>query len=71
MGRSGPGSLGHVAGFLFQKETGTQFDFVPFRGLGPALQDLVSGRVDLMIDAGIGSMQFVHDGSIKAYAVMD
>jgi tripartite-type tricarboxylate transporter receptor subunit TctC len=67
---SGAGSPGHIAGILFQKETGTQFGFVPYRGLGPALQDLVAGRVDLMIDAGLGSMQFVRDGSIKAFAVM-
>jgi tripartite-type tricarboxylate transporter receptor subunit TctC len=67
---SGVGSPGHVAGVLFQKETDTQFGFVPYRGLGPAVQDLIAGRVDLMIDAGLGSMQFVRDGSIKAYAIM-
>jgi tripartite-type tricarboxylate transporter receptor subunit TctC len=67
---SGAGSPGHIAGILFQKETDTQFGFVPYRGLGPALQDLVAGRVDLMIDAGIGAMPFVRDGSIKAYAIM-
>src|SRR5262249_48175791 len=39
-------------------------------GLGPALQDLVAGRVDLMIDAGLGAIEFVRNGSIKAYAVM-
>jgi tripartite-type tricarboxylate transporter receptor subunit TctC len=67
---SGAGSPGHIAGIFFQNETSTRFGFVPYRGLGPALQDLVAGRVDLMIDAGLGSMQFVRDGSIKAYAVM-
>jgi tripartite-type tricarboxylate transporter receptor subunit TctC len=67
---SGAGSPGHIAGILFQKETKTQFGFVPYRGLGPALQDLVAGRVDLMIDAGIAAMPFVRDGSIKAYAIM-
>ena len=64
------GSPSHIAGILFQKETDTRFGFVPYRGLEPALQDLVAGRVDLMIDAGLGSLQFVRDGSIKAYAVM-
>jgi len=67
---SGAGSPGHIAGILFQKETATQFGFVPYRGLGPAVQDLIAERVDLMIDAGLGSIQFVRDGSIKAYAVM-
>ena len=67
---SGPGSPAHVAGLLLQTQTGTRFRFIPYRGLGPALQDLVAGRVDFMIDAGINAMPFVHSGAIKAYAVM-
>jgi tripartite-type tricarboxylate transporter receptor subunit TctC len=67
---SGPGSPAHVAGLLFQTMTGTRFRFIPYRGLGPALQDLVAGRVDFMIDAGINAMPFVRSGAIKAYAVM-
>jgi tripartite-type tricarboxylate transporter receptor subunit TctC len=67
---SGPGSPAHVAGLLLQKETGTKFRFIPYRGLGPALQDLMAGRVDFMIDAGINAMPFVRSGAIKAYAVM-
>jgi tripartite-type tricarboxylate transporter receptor subunit TctC len=67
---SGVGSPGHIAGVFFQRETATRFGFVPYRGLGPALQDLVAGRVDLMIDAGLGALEFVRNGSIKAYAVM-
>jgi tripartite-type tricarboxylate transporter receptor subunit TctC len=59
-----------VAGVLFKKQTDTQFGFVPYRGVGPALQDLVAGRVDFMIDAGFNAMQFVRAGTIKAYAVM-
>jgi tripartite-type tricarboxylate transporter receptor subunit TctC len=67
---SGPGSPAHVAGLFLQKQTGTRFRFIPYRGLGPALQDLVAGRVDFMIDAGINAMPFVRSGAIKAYAVM-
>jgi tripartite-type tricarboxylate transporter receptor subunit TctC len=66
----GAGSPGHVAGIFLQRQTGARFGFVPYRGLGPALQDLVAGRVDLMIDAGLGAMPFVRSGAIKAYAVM-
>jgi tripartite-type tricarboxylate transporter receptor subunit TctC len=44
-----PTAGSHVAGLLFQKETGTRFAFVPYRGGGPAMQDLVAGRIDLMI----------------------
>jgi tripartite-type tricarboxylate transporter receptor subunit TctC len=68
---SGPGSPAHVAGLLLQQQTGARFRFIPYRGLGPALQDLVAGRVDFMIDAGINAMPFVHNGAIKAYAVMN
>ena len=67
---SGPGSPAHVAGLLLQKEAGVRFRFIPYRGLGPALQDMVAGRVDFMIDAGINAMPFVRSGAIKAYAVM-
>jgi tripartite-type tricarboxylate transporter receptor subunit TctC len=67
---SGPGSPAHVAGLLLQQQTGARFRFIPYRGLGPALQDMVAGRVDFMIDAGINAMPFVRSGAIKAYAVM-
>jgi tripartite-type tricarboxylate transporter receptor subunit TctC len=69
-GTSGVGSLGHLAGILFQKATGTSYQFIPYRGLGPALQDLVAGRVDLMIDVPINSLPYVRDGKLKAYAIL-
>jgi tripartite-type tricarboxylate transporter receptor subunit TctC len=55
---------------LFQKETGTQFAFVPYRGVAPALQDLVAGQIDLLFfDSPRTTMPLVRAGSIKAYAV--
>jgi tripartite-type tricarboxylate transporter receptor subunit TctC len=69
-GTSGVGSLGHLAGIVFQKATGTSYQFVPYRGLGPALQDLVAGRVDLMIDVPINPLAYVRDGKLKAYAIL-
>ena len=69
-GTSGVGSVGHLAGLLFQKQTGTRYQFVPYRGLGPALQDLVAGRVDLMIDVPLNSLPYVRDGKLRAYAVL-
>jgi len=44
-GTSGVGSAGHVAGVFFQKVTGTQYQFVPYRGLAPAMQALVAGQI--------------------------
>ena len=49
-GTSGVGSVGHLAGAMFQKETGTSYLFVPYRGLAPAMQGLMAGTVDLMFD---------------------
>jgi tripartite-type tricarboxylate transporter receptor subunit TctC len=68
-GTTGAGGVGHVIGIFFQKETGTQFQFVPYRGLGPAMQDLVAGQIDLMFDTSANSIPQVRAGSIKAYAV--
>ena len=59
-----------VSALYFQKETGTQFRFVPYRGGGPAVQDMVSGQVDLMFDQAANALGPVRGGTIKAYAVM-
>jgi tripartite-type tricarboxylate transporter receptor subunit TctC len=68
-GTGGVGTLGHVTGVLFQKETGTRFQFVPYRGSPPALQDLMGGQIDLMIDQSSGPLPHVRAGKIRAYAV--
>jgi tripartite-type tricarboxylate transporter receptor subunit TctC len=59
-----------VSAMYFQKETGTQFRFVPYRGGAPAVQDLASGRVDLMFDQAGNALGPVRGGTTKAYAVM-
>jgi tripartite-type tricarboxylate transporter receptor subunit TctC len=53
---------------LFQKETGTQFTLVPYRGGAPAMQDLVGGQIDLLF-MNLDVLPLVRAGSIKAYAV--
>jgi tripartite-type tricarboxylate transporter receptor subunit TctC len=68
-GTAGPGSASHVAGVYFQQITGTHFPFVPYRGTGPALNDLVAGQIDLIIDQTSNSMTQVQAGTIKAFAV--
>ena len=68
-GTAGPGSVAHVAGVYFQRQTDTRFQFVPYRGLGPAMQDLVSGQIDLMIDQPANSLPQVRAGTIQVYAV--
>jgi tripartite-type tricarboxylate transporter receptor subunit TctC len=68
-GTSGIGSVGHIGGIFFQKMTGTQFSFVPYRGLAPAIQDLTAGTIDLMFDTPATSLPQVQAGNIRAYAV--
>ena len=67
----GAGSPGHVAGIHFQNVTGTHIQFVPYRGGGPANQDLLGGQVDLRIGAEASQMlPHIRSGQAKAYAVM-
>jgi tripartite-type tricarboxylate transporter receptor subunit TctC len=68
-GTSGVGSVSHVSGVFFQNATDTRFQFVPYRGAAPAMQDLVAGQVDLMFDQVSSSLPYVRGGKIRAYAV--
>jgi tripartite-type tricarboxylate transporter receptor subunit TctC len=64
-----PGSASHVASVFFQRETGTNFRLVPYRGAGPAIQDLAQGRIDMgLLNAG-APLPHVRSGAFKAYAV--
>jgi len=64
------GSLDQLAGIYFQQQTGTRFQFVPYRGGGLAIQDLVAGHVDLKFDVAAVSLPQVRSGQIKALAVL-
>src|SRR5262245_12170141 len=68
-GTAGGGSPPHIAGIYFQTLTKTQFQFVPYRSGGQAMQDLIGGRIDVMFTESSNSLQQVRDGRIKAYAV--
>jgi tripartite-type tricarboxylate transporter receptor subunit TctC len=66
----GTGSAAHICGIHFQNLTGTHFQFVFYRGGGPAYQDLVAGHVDLMCAEASATLPLLRDGKIKAYGVM-
>jgi tripartite-type tricarboxylate transporter receptor subunit TctC len=68
-GTAGVGSTSHVNAVNFQELTGTQFRFVPYRGLGPAMQDLMAGRIDMLFDLAANSVPQVRSANIKALAV--
>jgi tripartite-type tricarboxylate transporter receptor subunit TctC len=66
---AGAGSPSHVATVFFQNSIGTSFQFVPYRGNGPAMQDLVAGQIDVFFDSPGNSLAHVRAGRVKAYAV--
>jgi tripartite-type tricarboxylate transporter receptor subunit TctC len=68
-GIPGAGSTGNLADISFQKTTGTTFQFVPYRGDGLALQDLVAGQIDMMIEPSSNFVAQVQAGTVKALAV--
>ncbi len=69
VGIPGVGGTGHLTGLAFQKETGTRFTFVPYRGNAPALQDLVAGQIDLQMEPASNFYAQVKAGAIKPFAM--
>ncbi len=68
-GTAGAGSPPHIGAVFFQQATGTRFSFVPYRGGGPAMQDLVAGQIDLMIDAPATVLPQLRANTIKVHAI--
>jgi tripartite-type tricarboxylate transporter receptor subunit TctC len=68
-GTGGAGSPQHIGGVLLQNATGARFQFVPYRGGAPAMQDLVAGQIDFMVDDPTNALPQLRSGTIKAYAV--
>ncbi len=68
-GSAGNGTSHHLAGELFKLQTKTFITHIPYRGSGPALQDLIAGQIDLMFDGLGSSATHIKSGRIKAIAV--
>jgi tripartite-type tricarboxylate transporter receptor subunit TctC len=69
VGIAGVGATGHLTGISFQKVTGTKFEFVPYRGNGPAMQDLLGGQIDFMIEPASNFKALLDAGSVKPFAI--
>src|SRR5256886_1902379 len=69
VGIAGVGATGHLTGISLQRETGTKFQFVPYRGNGPAMQDLLSGQIDFMIEPASNFRSLLGAGSVKPFAI--
>jgi tripartite-type tricarboxylate transporter receptor subunit TctC len=68
-GHAGVGSISHVIGTVFFAQVGIKPGLVAYRGTGPALNDLVGGQIDFMIDQALNNIPQIQGGTIKAYAV--
>lgn len=66
---AGAGTTHHLAGELFQLQTKTKLTHVPYRGAGPALQDVVAGQVDLLFDGLGSSAPQIQTGRLRGLAV--
>jgi len=70
VGIGGVGGGADVVGAYFQKSTGTRFQFVPYRGAAPIIQDLLAGNIDLTLTQVASALAQVRSGQLKAYVVM-
>jgi tripartite-type tricarboxylate transporter receptor subunit TctC len=70
-GTAGVGSGSHIGALYFESVTGIKLQYVPYRGTGPAMTDLVAGQIDLIVDQTSNSISQVRAGSIRAYAITD
>jgi len=66
---SGNGTISNLSTEVFKQQSGTFLVHIPYRGTGLAIPDLVSGKVDLLIDSLISGMPHVRDGRVRALAV--
>jgi tripartite-type tricarboxylate transporter receptor subunit TctC len=68
-GHNGSGGAQHLCGIELQRAAGVSWQFVPYRGAAPALQDVIGGRVDVLCPSPAGSLAMVQSGLMRAYAV--
>jgi tripartite-type tricarboxylate transporter receptor subunit TctC len=71
IGTAGVGSGAHFTAVYFQSLIGTHVQYVPYRGTGPALQDLVAGQIDVIVDQASNALPQVQAGRIRGYAITD
>ncbi len=69
MANAGVGSASHLAGLLFMSEIETDLTTIPYKGTGPAMNDLLGGQVDFMIDQTTNTTSHIKAGKIQVYAV--
>ena len=68
-GTAGMGSGSHIGSLAFNAATGATYQLVPYRGTGPAMQDLIANQIQVMVDQSSNSLPQAQGGKIRAYAV--
>src|SRR6185436_6564913 len=66
---SGFGTSVHLSGALFNRMAGVELQHIPYRGAGPAFNDLIPGRVDVMFNNSGAVLPFIHGGKLRALGV--
>ena len=69
LANAGLGAVSHLCGLLFMSQIGVELTTVPYKGTGPAMNDLLGGQVDLLCDQTTQTVPFIKDGRIKVYGV--
>jgi tripartite-type tricarboxylate transporter receptor subunit TctC len=69
MGLGGTGGVDHMAGALFRIRTGADLTFVPYRGLAPALTDLIGGQIQVLFSSIAAAIQYIDAGKLRGLAV--
>jgi tripartite-type tricarboxylate transporter receptor subunit TctC len=69
LANAGLGAVSHLCGLLFMSQIGVDLTTVPYKGTGPAMNDLLGGQVDLLCDQTTTTVPIIKDGRVKVYGV--
>jgi tripartite-type tricarboxylate transporter receptor subunit TctC len=69
MANAGLGAVSHLCGLIFQSQIGVELNTIPYKGTGPAMNDLLGGQVDLLCDQTTTTVPLIKDGRVKVYGV--
>lgn len=69
LANAGMGAVSHLCGLLFQTQLGVELNTIPYKGTGPAMNDLLGGQVDLLCDQTTQTVPLIRDGRVKVFGV--
>lgn len=69
LANAGLGAVSHLCGLLFMSQIGVELNTIPYKGTGPAMNDLLGGQVDLLCDQTTQTVPMIKDGRVKVFGV--